>query len=71
MNFKPIYSFSIRKFSYDARSRRLLVDYFDGRQAICAGVPPLIVAVLQSSSRPEVVLQRYAQADGLTRSRAT
>jgi len=63
VNFRPVFSFSIRRFSYDRQSRRLLVDYFDGRQSICADVPPLVVAVLQGSSTPETVLQRYAQAN--------
>lgn len=63
MNFKPIYSFSINRFHYDTSSRRLLVTYYDGRQAICADVPPILVAVLKASSRPEAVLREYAKVD--------
>lgn len=64
MHFRPVFSFSIRRFCYDRLSRRLLVDYFDGRQSICADVPPLVVAVLQGSSTPETVLLRYTRAKG-------
>jgi hypothetical protein len=67
MHFRPVFSFSIRKFSYDRLSRRLLVDYFDGRQSICADVPPLVVAVLQGSSSPETVLLRYTRTEGSVR----
>ena len=61
MEFEPIYSFSIRKFSYDAASRELLVHYYDGRRKICPDVPPILAAVLRGSSRPEAVLERYAR----------
>jgi hypothetical protein len=60
MHFKPIYSFNIHRFDYDTSSHRLLVHYYDGRQAICA-VPPIVVAVLRASSQPETVLLRYAK----------
>jgi hypothetical protein len=63
MNFRPIFSFSIQRFDYDAASRRLLVHYFDGRQAIYVDVPPLVVAVLRASSHPEIELRRYAKED--------
>jgi hypothetical protein len=61
MHFKPIFSFSIHRFDYDTNSHRLLVHYYDGRQAICSHVPPIVVAVLRASSQPEIVLQRYAK----------
>ncbi|HEY0231743.1 MAG TPA: hypothetical protein VGC55_10865 [Dokdonella sp.] len=62
MEFEPIYSFSIRKFSYDARNRQLLVHYYDGRRKVCPDIPPIVAAVLRGSSRPEAVLQKYARA---------
>jgi hypothetical protein len=61
MDFEPIYSFSIRKFSYDADSRELRVHYYDGRHRVCADVPPILAAVLRGSSRPEAVLERYVK----------
>jgi hypothetical protein len=62
MEFEPIYSFSIRKFSYDAGSRELRVHYYDGRHRVCTDVPPILAAVLRGSSRPEAVLERYVKA---------